>query len=334
MRQAGPAFLLVGGLLAIGAVAEEDGVFAWLGGLAGRLPGHGMVLLCGLLAADAAVTATLNLDTAVLFLTPVMVHAARTRGLGEAPFLYGAVLMANASSTLLPGANLTNLIVLSGARVSGLTFLAAMLPATLGAMAVTGAVLLARFRGVLHDGRPASRPALTRPGLLGLAATAAAGVIVLATSAPAVPVAALGLVLLAVRRTRPAGLGQLAALFAAAVALGVLARQWSGPASLLAGAGRWETAVIGAVASVAMNNLPAAVLLTSQPPPQPRALMLGLAIGPNLAVTGSLSALLWLRVGRSLGAAPSIREYSRLGIVAAPLALAAAVALLAAGRPL
>jgi arsenical pump membrane protein len=138
--EAGPAFLLVGGLLAIGGVAQQDGVFEWLGGLAGSLPGHGLALLLGLLGMDCVVTAFLNLDTAVLFMTPVMAHAARRRGLGEAPFVYGSVLMANASSTLLPGANLTNLIVLSDTRSSGAEFARQMLWPTLAAIAVTAAV--------------------------------------------------------------------------------------------------------------------------------------------------------------------------------------------------
>src|SRR5437899_869667 len=52
----------------------------------------------------AAETAVLNLDTAVVFMTPVLLHAARERGLDDAPFLYGAVFMANSASLLLPGA--------------------------------------------------------------------------------------------------------------------------------------------------------------------------------------------------------------------------------------
>jgi arsenical pump membrane protein len=69
------------------------------------------------------------------------------------------------------------------------------------------------------------------------------------------------------------------------------------------------------------------VLLTPDPPLHGRALLLGLNIGPNLAVTGSL-ALLWLRVVRSLGARPSAATYSRVGIVLAPLTLAASLAAL------
>src|SRR5439155_15063273 len=111
--EAWPAFVLVAGLLLVGAVAAEDGLFAAAGGRLARLPGSGLRLLTALLLLDACVTAVLNLDTAVVFLTPVLLHAARRRGLDEEPFLYGAVFMANSASLLLPGSSLTNLIVLT-----------------------------------------------------------------------------------------------------------------------------------------------------------------------------------------------------------------------------
>jgi arsenical pump membrane protein len=127
----------------------------------------------------------------------------------------------------------------------------------------------------------------------------------------------------------------LGSLFVLAVALGSLGRAWRGPERLLDSLDRWQTAGFGALASIGLNNLPAAVLLTPDPPPHPRALLLGLNLGPNLAVTGSLSALLWLRVARSLGAQPSVRRYSLLGLLIVPLSLGAAVAtlwLVAPGR--
>ena len=77
-----------------------------------------------------------------------------------------------------------------------------------------------------------------------------------------------------------------------------------------------------------MNNLPAAVLLTPHAPAHPRALLIGLNLGPNLAVTGSLSAVLWLRVARSLGARPSALRYSRIGVVLVPVSVAASLAAL------
>jgi len=95
--QAWPAFALVIGLLLIGAVAAREGVFAEAGAVVARAPGGPFVLLAGLLLVVALVTAVLNLDTAVVFLTPVLLHAARERGLDDGPFLYGAVFMANSA---------------------------------------------------------------------------------------------------------------------------------------------------------------------------------------------------------------------------------------------
>jgi arsenical pump membrane protein len=123
-------------------------------------------------------------------------------------------------------------------------------------------------------------------------------------------------------------------LFVAAVALGVLARSWDGPSQLLHAAGRGETALIGALTAVLVNNLPAAVLLSARPPTHPAALLVGLNLGPNLAMTGSLSALLWFRVARQVGAAPSVARYSRLGILLAPLGIGVALAAIGAfGTP-
>ena len=108
-----------------------------------------------------------------------------------------------------------------------------------------------------------------------------------------------------------------------AVLLGTAAR--GANIHLLEHAGRWETAWIAAGASVLVNNLPAAVVLSVHPPAHPRALLLGLDLGPNLAVTGSLAAVLWLQVARAAGARPSVLRYTLLGLVLVPLTLAAAL---------
>jgi arsenical pump membrane protein len=70
-----------------------------------------------------------------------------------------------------------------------------------------------------------------------------------------------------------------------------------------------------------VNNLPAAVVLSAHVPHHPLALLLGLDLGPNLAVTGSLSAVLWLQVARADDARPSILRYSLLGLVLVPVSL-------------
>jgi arsenical pump membrane protein len=281
-------------------------------------------LLVALLGLVAVVTAVLNLDTAVVFLTPVLVLAARRRGLDERPFLYGSVFMANAASTLLPGSNLTNLLVLSRHPVGGIDFAASMLPAWLAACALTASVTTFAFP--LGAGEPdaGAAPPL-RIGVGAVAALAATAAVLVLPNA-SLPVLAVGLGATALRRLPPRlDVRALALLFALTVALGTLAREWGLPAHVLAASGRWPTAAIAAVSSVAVNNLPAAVLLSSHAPSHPRALLLGLDLGPNLAVTGSLSAVLWLQAARTVGADTSIATYSRLGVLLVPLTLAGAL---------
>ena len=329
--QAWPPFVLVAGLLLIGAVAAHDGLFEALGARVARARLSGYSLLLALLALVAVVTAVLNLDTSVVFLTPVLVHAARQRRLNERPFLYGSVFMANAASLLLPGSNLTNLLVLRSDPQPGAAFAAHMLPAWITACTITAAFLALAFR--LEDGRSeAAEPPPLRLGL-GAAATVVAAVLVVALPSAALPVLGVGLTATAFRRIRPElDVRALALLFALAVGLGGIARLWHAPAHLLDSGATWTAAWTGAVASVLVNNLPAAVLTSAQPVAHPDALLLGLDLGPNLAVTGSLSAVLWLHAARSVDAHPSITTYTRLGLFLVPLTVAATLAALLAVR--
>jgi len=323
-EQAWPPFVLVAGLLLIGAVASADGLFEAVGARLAhtRLGAYGLLL--ALLALVAGVTAVLNLDTSVVFLTPVLVHAARRRGLDERPFLYGSVFMANAASLLLPGSNLTNLLVLHGSQRDGAAFAERMLPAWLTACTITAAFIALRFRLEGSRAKPGDAPPL-QPGI-GAIATLAAALLVVAVPNPALPVLGLGLAATGLRRLRPhLDTRSLALLFALTLGLGTLARLWHEPAHLLDGAGAVAAAGIGATTSVLINNLPAAVLLSAQPPTHPDALLLGLNLGPNLAVSGSLSAVLWLQAARAVGARASITTYTRLGLSLVPLSLAATV---------
>jgi arsenical pump membrane protein len=336
--QVWPAFVLVTGLLLVGVVAERDGLFAAAGAGLARAPVGTRAAYLLSLALVAFVTAILNLDTSVVFLTPVLLHLARVRGVDETPFLYGTVFMSNAASLFLPGSNLTNLIALHGEHASGAAFLGRMWAAAVAAVVVTAIVLAVAYRRELA--RPATRAddqAPARVGL-GLAAVALSTALVLTLSSPALPILGVGIGAVIASRVEPRRIHQivdarvLALLFALAVGLGAAGRLWHGPASLLGHLGRVGAALGGAVAAVCVNNLPAAVLLTPHAP-HPRALLLGLNLGPNLAVTGSLSAYLWLRVARSLGARPSVRAYSSLGLVLVPLSLCGALGALWLAAP-
>jgi arsenical pump membrane protein len=341
LQQSWPPFVLIAGLLLIGLLANRDGLFAWGGARLQSLPGGGWALLGAALLLDAVVTAVLNLDTAVVFLTPVLVFAARRRRVAVEPFLYGCVFMANASSLFLPGSNLTNLLVLGAhGGASGASFAAKMFPIAITAAVVTAVGIAISFRRQLAT-RPGSvvtsDPAVFTLGA-GVIATAVAVVLVLALSQPALAVFAVGLVATAVELLRHRidlaavwrilGLPSLAAAFVLTVALGTLARHWDGPAELIAGSSGPETALLAAGSTVLVNNLPAAALYSAHAVDHSRMLLLGLNVGPNLAVTGALSALLWFRAAREVDARPSLLEFSRRGV---PLALAALAAGILAG---
>lgn len=338
-----PPFVLVAGLLLVGLVADEDGLFAAGGHALARLSPNGVALYGGTVVLVVSVTTLLNLDTSVTFLTPVLVYAARSRGEGEAPLIYACLLLSNAGSLMLPGSNLTNLIVLGHLHLSGGAFFAHMALAALAAAVVTALVV-----GAVHHRE--LRPTITasteyvRPVLgVGVVAVAAVTVLVVGLRSPAIPVAVVGVAAVLIRSLRHdsttsarsgvriLGLPVLVGLFGLAVALGTLGRSWSGPATLLSHLNAWGTAFAAAVTSVLVNNLPAASLLAARQPPHPFELLVGLNIGPNMFVTGSLAWVLWLRAARSAGGRPDVKKASLLGLASAPLAIAAAVGVLMLG---
>ena len=384
--------MLVAGLLLIGLVADDDGLFRYAGQRLAGAARSGVLVFAGATVIIAAVTVTLNLDTSVAFLTPVFVYTARSRGQGAAgagaALLYGCLLLSNAGSLLLPGSNLTNLIVLGHLRLTGGQFAARMWLPWLGALAVTAVVVAVGERRSLGLARPAGSPGLAgNPGLAGdpglagnpgpaggpgpagravpadgpgpvteppqrpaadpgrpvlgagLAAVLLATAAVVALPSPAIPVLVLGVVAAGLRLAqRRVTLGQarevlslpvLIGLFGVAVALGTLGRAWSGPAAGLSHLNGWATAGVAGLATIALNNLPAASLLAARAVSHPFSLLVGLNLGPNLCVTGSLAWLLWLRAARGAGAQPSLGRASALGLVAVPLSMAVALAALA-----
>jgi arsenical pump membrane protein len=353
--QTWPAFLLVAGLLLVGLAAAADGLFEAGGAWLARLARSRTALFAGVGALVAVVTAGLNLDTSVAFMSPVLVHTARKRGDDTARnrdeymviLLSLCLLMSNAASLLLPGSNLTNLIVLGSRHISGGAFFVRMALPWTAAVIATALVVgwFGRSRLKLRVAAPATTVA--RPGRpvmgVGLVAVSAVVILVLAVREPAPWVAAVGAAAAGfgvlrggVERAAPMrtlDLPVLVGLYGLAVGLGTLGRSWTGPAQLLRHLDPWSTAGFAAVASVFVNNLPAAALLSARPPRHPLSLLIGLDLGPNLFVSGSLAWVLWYASARSAGGRPDVRRTVQLGLVAAPLSMALAVgALELAGR--
>ena len=338
--QVWPPFVLVTGLLLVGLIADEDGLFAFVGRRLSMASSSGVWLFAGATLMIGVVTAVLNLDTSVAFLTPVLIYAAKNRGGGEAPMLYGCLLLSNAGSLFLPGSNLTNLIVLGHLHLTGIAFFSDMWEPALAALLVTALVIAAVEHRDLRR-RADSDQTVQRPKIgLGVAAIVASASLILLVPSPALAVAALGIVAIGLRivsgkesirhATEIVGAPLLLGLFGIAVALGTLGRLWVGPATLFSHLGIWATSAGAALAAVAVNNLPAASLLAARTPSHPFALLIGLNLGPNLFVSGSLAWVLWYRVAKRAGSQPSLMRASRIGVIAVPLSMAAALGILAA----
>jgi arsenical pump membrane protein len=332
-------FVLVAGLLLIGHVAADEGLFRLVGSWCARVPGGGVTSFVVTMVAVALVTAVLNLDTSVVFMTPVALHAARAKETDETAFCYGAIFMSNAASLLLLGSNLTNLLVFADRGVSGSDFAAHMAEPWVVSVIVTTLVVLAWRWRALRRAAAAADVERERPDVgPGTAAVAFAVIAMLAIPQPALWVFGAGALVqlyqvargslawrAALAATNP---GVLALLFLVAVAVGWFARVTSVASSLLTHSGLVVTVATAGLTSLVINNLPAASLFAAHDVAHPFALLLGLDLGPNCAVTGALSSLLWLRLTRREGARTSVATFSAVGAIAAVLAAGAAMAVL------
>jgi arsenical pump membrane protein len=85
------------------------------------------------------------------------------------------------------------------------------------------------------------------------------------------------------------------------------------------------------VASNLINNLPVGLIAGSTvqsdglPPVVTRAVLIGVDLGPNLSVTGSLATILWLIALRRDGHHVGALDFLKIGILVMPPALLAAI---------
>jgi arsenical pump membrane protein len=94
----------------------------------------------------------------------------------------------------------------------------------------------------------------------------------------------------------------------------------------------WGAGILLAFTSNLMNNLPAGLIASSSirvadaPDQVTRAILIGVDLGPNLSVTGSLATILWLGALRREGHTVGAWAFLKLGLLIMPPALALALA--------
>jgi len=353
-------YLFLAGMMLLAELARAEGLFDWVAALAVRWARGAPSRLFGLIyLVGIVVTAFLSNDATAVVLTPAVYAAATQARTNPLPYLLICAFIANAASFLLPISNPANLVVFASHLPPLPLWLANFLAPSLAAIVVTFFVLRVTQRRALSEAFESTvpLPPLTRGArlaALGILLTAAA--LLWASAAGlelGLPTFVAGSITTAVAlildRRSPwhiirgvswgviplvaglfvlvAGLGRTGLLDALGGALQQLTLHSGHAAALAAGAG---TAAVSNV----MNNLPVALIVGSigkgaQVAPQLQdAMLVGVDLGPNLSVTGSLATILWLIALRRENVHIDGLTFLRLGALVMPPALLISLAVI------
>lgn len=350
-------YLFLTGMMLLSELARREGVFDFLASLAvaaakgSRARLFALVYLVGIV-----VTVFLSNDATAVVLTPAVyaaVKKARTKAL---PYLFICAFIANAASFVLPISNPANLVVYGKRLPPLLSWLRTFGAPSVCSIVVTYIALrwIVRdeLKGTVEDvaepvrlsaqgrvaawgiaGTGAILIAASGLGLdLGLPTCAAAMLAVFISTSTATEARSRALVEI-VKSVSWSVLPLVAGLFVLVEALngaGALhdaggAMQWCAGLPRLAGGVAVSFGIAGL--SNVMNNLPSGLLAggamqtVSLPPYIRHAVLIGVDLGPNLSVTGSLATILWLIALRREGEQIGAWQFLKVGLLVMPPAL-------------
>jgi arsenical pump membrane protein len=359
IRKGVDVYLFLTGMMLLAELARQEGLFDWLAAWAASLAGGSASRLFGLVyGVGIIVTVFLSNDATAVVLTPAVSAVTRAAKVEQPlPYLYVCAFIANAASFVLPISNPANLVIYASHMPPLLEWLPRFALPSVLSITVTYVVLRWTQRDALRQTVSADvkLPNLSLAGKMtagGIAATAA--VLMLASTFGL----QLGL------PTCVAGLATLAAVtvalrsspwrFLRAVSWGVIplvgglfvlveALDRSGAIRMVSDylkKGMQHSEMVTAAASGILvglvsnliNNLPAgliagmAVHTANVPAAVSSAVLIGIDLGPNLSVTGSLATILWLTALRRDGIHVKAWDFLKLGLVVMPPALLLALA--------
>lgn len=330
-------FFLIGMML-LAEVARKEGLFDWLAVQAVRQSRHSASRLFIIVyAVGTLVTIFLSNDATAVVLTPAVYAAARAAKVEPLPYLLVCAFIANAASFVLPISNPANLVVFGDRMPTLLEWLRVFALPSLVAIVVTFALLRFSQRRHLHGsvGTEFESVKLTRGAAIVAGGIALTAVVLLASSAlghdlglPTLICGALvTAVVLLIGRKSPVPvikdvswsvLPLVAGLFVLVEGLNhtgllpQLSDLLREQAASSPQATAWGAGLITAFASNLVNNLPMGLIAatTTQAAHASHqitgAVLIGVDLGPNLSVTGSLATILWLialrREGENIGA--------------------------------
>ena len=349
-------FFLVGMML-LAEVARQEGLFDWLAAQAVRWSNKSASKLFLIVyGVGILVTVFLSNDATAVVLTPAVYAATRAARVEPLPYLFVCAVIANAASFVLPISNPANLVVFGAAMPPLLEwFHTFALPSV---VSIVATYLLLRFtqRAELSKqvADPDSSPQLTISGKIAACGIAATAIVLLVASGLGrdlgLPTLVCGLVVTALvlllERKPPwpvfadvswsviplvGGLFILVEGLNRSGILPSLARLLQTAATTAPHSASWAAGLITAFASNLINNLPMGLIAatTTQGAHVPHevtgAVLIGVDLGPNLSVTGSLATILWLIALRREGEHVGALRFLRIGAVVMPLALVLAL---------
>ncbi len=352
-------YLFLVGMMLLAEVARQEGLFDWLAAEAAVLAkGSATRLFTLVFAVGTVVTVFLSNDATAVVLTPAVAAVARAAKAEEPlPYLLICAFIANAASFVLPISNPANLVIYGQSMPPLLAWLPRYaLPSALSILA-TYAALRWTQRAALRQGISADigRPRLSAGGRMaawGIAGTAAVRLAAAAFDTHlALPTclggAATAVLVLLRSRSGPMAvlrdvswgvLPLVAGLFVLVEALektgvtGALAGLLHDLVQRSATLAAWASGVVLAVGCNLLNNLPAGLVagrvveMANVPEHVRAAVLIGVDLGPNLSVTGSLATILWLTALRREGQHVGAWTFLKLGALVMPPALLLAVA--------
>jgi arsenical pump membrane protein len=347
-------YLFLSGMMLLAELGRQEGLFDWLAARAAVTARGSAVRLFGLVyAVGIVVTVFLSNDATAVVLTPAVAAIVRTAKVEHPlPYLLVCAFIANAASFVLPISNPANLVIYANHMPPLVEWLSQFALPSVLSIAVTYAILRWTQRKALAQSvsHAVTLPVMTRTGRLTAAGICAAAVALMLASAWGIK---LGLT------TLSAGLVTLCAVtgvgrsspwsFLRAVSWGVIplvgglfvmveALDRSGVIHALSDSLRVqaqhstslaaaESGVIVGIVSNIVNNLPAGLIAGTAvhavvlPASISAAILIGVDLGPNLSVTGSLATILWLTCLRRDGIEVKPWDFFKLGVLIMPPAL-------------
>jgi arsenical pump membrane protein len=350
-------YLFLFGMMLVSELAREHGVFDWLSSvsLRGARSSRGRLFTL-VYGTGTLVTIFMSNDATAVVLTPAILAAVRKAKVSPLPYLFACALIANAASFVLPISNPANLVVFHNAMPPlGLWLASFALPSVFSIVttyAVMRMIFRADLRGSTHfeDGL---KP-LNAEGKVVLGGLALMVVVLLTASAYGkdlgLPTCLAALFITAVvsmkARSNPIGLAKEISWGTLALVAGLFIMvdgvRSIGALRLMTAALNWAEhlpAVPGAlltsftvgIANNIVNNLPLGLLAgaTLQAAHthglMADAVLIGVDLGPNLSVTGSLATILWLIALRKEKLDVSLWDFLKVGAIAMPCALLASM---------